>query len=59
VVGGGLSALMAKWFDRIASQLPFWSVNARCGEIPFAEAKYRADSGIAGAAALCVSRALL
>ena len=59
VVGGGLSGLMSKWFDRIASQLPFWSVNARCGEIPFAEAKYRADSGIAGAAALCVSRALL
>ena len=59
VVGGGVSGLMARWFDRIASQLPFWSVNARCGEIPFAEAKYRADSGIAGAAALCVSRALL
>ena len=59
VVGGGLSGLMAKWFDRIASQLPFWSVNARCSEIPFAEAKYRADSGIAGAAALCVARALL
>ena len=59
VVGGGLSSLVARWFDRIASQLPFWSVNARCSEIPFAEAKYRADSGIAGAAALCVSRALL
>ncbi len=59
VVGGGVSGLIARWFDRIASQLPFWSVNARCGEIPFAEAKYRADSGIAGAAALCVSRALL
>ncbi len=59
VVGGGISHLIAQWFDRIASQLPFWSVNARCGEIPFAEAKYRADSGIVGAAALCVSRALL
>jgi glucokinase len=59
VVGGGLSSLTARWFDRIASQLPFWSVNARCGEIPFAQAKYRADSGIAGAAALCVSRTLL
>jgi glucokinase len=59
VVGGGISSLIAKWFDRIASQLPFWSVNARCSEIPFSEAKYRADSGIVGAAALCVSRALL
>ena len=26
VVGGGLSSLMARWFDRIASQSPFWSV---------------------------------
>src|SRR5271166_3397339 len=59
VVGGGISHLIAQWFDRIASQLPFWSVNARCGEIPFAEAKYRADSGIVGAAALCVARILL
>jgi glucokinase len=59
VVGGGLSSLMARWFDRIASQLPFWSVNARCSEIPFAEAKYGADSGIAGAAALCISLTLL
>jgi len=59
VVGGGISHLIAQWFDRIASQLPFWSVNARCGEIPFVEAKYRADSGIVGAAALCVARTLL
>jgi len=59
VVGGGISHLIAQWFGRIAEQLPFWSVNSRCGEIPFAEAKYRADSGIVGAAALCVSRALL
>jgi glucokinase len=59
VVGGGISHLIAQWFDRIASQLPFWSVNARCGEIPFVEAKYRTDSGIVGAAALCVARALL
>jgi len=59
VVGGGISHLIAQWFDRIASQLPFWSVNARCGEIPFVEAKYRTDSGIVGAAALCVARTLL
>jgi glucokinase len=59
VVGGGISHLIVQWFDRIASQLPFWSVNKRCGEIPFAEAKYRTDSGIAGAAALCVARTLL
>jgi glucokinase len=59
VVGGGISHLIAQWFDRIASQLPFWSVNARCSEIPFARANYGADSGIVGAAALCVARTLL
>jgi glucokinase len=59
VVGGGISHLVAAWFERISSQVPFWSVNIRCGEIPFAEAMYRADSGIVGAAALCVARTLL
>jgi glucokinase len=59
VVGGGISHLVAQWFDRIRLQVPFWSVNARCGEIPFVEAMYRADSGIVGAAALCVARTLL
>jgi glucokinase len=59
VVGGGVSSLISHWFGRIRSQLPAWSVNVRCGEIPFFEAKYHADSGIVGAAALCVSRKAL
>jgi glucokinase len=56
VVGGGVSALVAAWFDRIRSQLPCWSVNSRCGEIPLVEARYGNDSGIAGAAALLQPR---
>lgn len=52
VVGGGLSELMASWFDHIRSQLPAWSINSRCQEIPILRARYGEDSGIAGAAAL-------
>jgi hypothetical protein len=35
------------------------SAHVYVGVVPFAEVKYRADSGIAGAAAPCVARALL
>lgn len=56
VVGGGMSGLIARWFDRILSQLPRWSVNTHCHEVPLLSAKYGPDSGIVGAAALCVSR---
>lgn len=55
VVGGGLSELIARWFDRIVDQTARWCNNPHCREIPFVEAKYGADSGIAGAAALCFS----
>jgi len=34
-------------------ELPKWSINARCCEIPLLLAKYGSDAGIAGAAALC------
>jgi glucokinase len=55
VVGGGVSTLVARWFGRIRTQIVSWSVNPRCGEIPIFEAKYGPDSGIVGAAALCVA----
>lgn len=55
VVGGGVSTLVARWFDRIRKQIQSWSVNPRCGEIPIFQARYGPDSGIVGAAALCVS----
>ena len=34
VVGGGISHLIAQWFDRIASQLPFWSVTRAAARFP-------------------------
>ena len=55
VVGGGVGEMMSEWFDFIRGVLPKWSVNQRCGEIPLLLAKYKANAGIAGAAALCMS----
>jgi glucokinase len=52
IVGGGMAELMSAFFDRIAQRMPRWSINPRCGEIPLLKAKYSADAGIAGAAAL-------
>jgi len=53
VVGGGVAELMNPFFDRILQQIPAWSINPRAGEIPLLMARYGADAGIAGAAALC------
>ena len=53
IFGGGLARLMSELFPRIQSELPKWAINARCCEIPLRLAKYGADAGIAGAAALC------
>jgi len=54
VIGGGLGEVMSNFFDEIANVLPAWCINPRCQEIPLKLAHYRADSGIAGAAALCL-----
>ena len=53
VIGGGAGELISSSFGRIQEQLPRWSINQRCGEIPLLKARYGADAGIAGAAALC------
>jgi glucokinase len=53
VVGGGVAELMSSFFDSISKNLPHWSINQRAGEIPLLMARYGADAGIAGAAALC------
>jgi len=53
VIGGGVGELVGALFGRIRGQLPKWSINQRCGEIPLVTASYGADAGIAGAAALC------
>jgi glucokinase len=55
IFGGGMSALMSEWFGHIRNQLPKWSINTRCAEIPLLRARYGEDAGIAGAAALCLA----
>jgi glucokinase len=55
VFGGGIALLMSEFFTRIRSELPKWSINPLCNEIPLVLAKYGSDAGIAGAAALCRS----
>jgi glucokinase len=52
VFGGGVAQLMSGFFGRIREQLPKWCVNQRSAEMPMVLAKYGADAGIAGAAAL-------
>ncbi|MEI9970862.1 MAG: ROK family protein [Ignavibacteriota bacterium] len=53
VVGGGVAELMSSFFATISADLPRWCLNQRAGEIPLVMARYGADAGIAGAAALC------
>jgi glucokinase len=53
VFGGGVARLMSEFFPHMQTELPKWSINARCCEIPLRLAKYGSDAGIAGAAALC------
>jgi len=54
VFGGGMARLLSEFFPRIQSELPKWTINARCCEIPLLLAKYGADAGIAGAAAVAL-----
>jgi len=53
VVGGGVAELMCSFFPKILEEIPAWSINPRASEIPLVLARYGADAGIAGAAALC------
>lgn len=54
VVGGGLGGLISNFFDEIRVQLPKYSINQKCAQIPMKLARYGPDSGIAGGAALCL-----
>ena len=53
IVGGGVAAMLNPFFGNIREQLPAWSLNKRCLEIPIVPARYGAEAGIAGGAALC------
>jgi glucokinase len=51
VIGGGAAALLD--FAVVEARVPEFTVNPRAGEIAIVHARYGADSGIAGGAALC------
>lgn len=53
VIGGGLSGLFSEWFDYIRKELPSCSIVPGVEKIPLLRAKFGADAGIVGAAALC------
>jgi len=54
IMGGGVAGMLNPLFSEIRSRLPAWCVNSRCLEIPLVPARYGANAGIAGGAALCV-----
>ena len=58
VIGGGAAALYRPFFDQLRERIPRLTVNPRANEVPIVSARYGADSGIAGGAALCVRMAL-
>jgi len=53
ILGGGVATMLGPFFDEIRKRLPAWCVNSRCIEIPLVPARYGANAGIAGGAALC------
>jgi len=53
IIGGGVSGMLSPFFAEIRNLLPRWCINSRCQEIPLVKARYGADAGIAGGAALC------
>jgi glucokinase len=57
IVGGGVASMLKPYLGQIRDRLPACCVNQRCQEIPLVSARYGADSGIAGGAALCFDAA--
>jgi glucokinase len=56
IIGGGVSGMLSPFFTEIRNRLPQWCINSRCQEIPLLKARYGADAGIAGGAALCAQQ---
>jgi len=52
ILGGGAASMLQPFFAEIREGLPTWCVNSQCKEIPLVSARYGADAGIAGGAAL-------
>jgi glucokinase len=54
VIGGGAAALYQPFFGKLHDRISHLTVNPRADEVPILPARYGADAGIAGGAALCV-----
>jgi glucokinase len=55
VIGGGFGAVMMRQLPRIQKGIEAWASNPRRDEIPIVGARYRAESALVGAAALCLA----
>lgn len=53
VIGGGAAALYRPFLVSLRERVPRLTLNPRAGEVPIMPARYGADAGIAGGAALC------
>ncbi len=53
VIGGGAAALYRPYFAKLHERISQLTVNPHADEVPIVAARYGADSGIAGGAALC------
>jgi len=52
IIGGGVGTMLSPFFEDIRNRLPECCVNSRCQEVPIVKARYGADAGVAGGAAL-------
>lgn len=55
ILGGGVAGILSEFLGRIREGIPRWTINPRSGEIPLVMAKYGAEAGIVGAAALVLA----
>lgn len=53
IIGGGVASMLNPFLGDLSKGLAEYCINSRCLEIPLLQARYGADSGIAGGAALC------
>jgi glucokinase len=54
IVGGGVAVMLSPTFEHIRKRMVELCVNSRSDEVKLLMARYGADSGIAGGAALCL-----
>jgi glucokinase len=53
IIGGGVAVMLSPFFDEVKRALPKWCINSCVRDIPLLIARYGADAGVAGGAALC------